>query len=98
MARGRKTGGRRKGSLNQRTLAMQEHVASALADNATPLDFLISIYRNPGLPIELRVHAAAKAAPYIHRQLKSVEQSGEGGGPQRVVVSWDMTGMLPSAE
>ena len=54
MARGQKTGGRRKGSLNQRTLAMQEHVA-ALADNATPLDLLMSVYRNPELPIELRV-------------------------------------------
>ena len=32
------------------------------------------------MPIELRVHAAAKAAPYIHRQLKSVEQTGQDGG------------------
>lgn len=87
MARGRKTGGRRKGSLNQRTLAMQEHVA-ALAENASPLDLLMSVYRNPDLPIDLRVHAAAKAAPYVHRQLKSVEQSGEGEGPMRVEVSW----------
>ena len=31
---------------------------------------------------------AMTAAPYIHRQLKSVEQTGEGGGPQRIVVSW----------
>ena len=66
---------------------MQEHVA-ALADNATPLDLLMSVYHNSDLPIELRVHAAAKAAPYVHRQLKSVEQSGEDGGPMRVVVSW----------
>ena len=88
MARGQKTGGRRKGSLNQRTLAMQEHVA-ALTEDATPLDLLMSVYRNPELPIELRVHAAAKAAPYVHRQLKSVEQSGEGGGPQRIEISWE---------
>ena len=87
MARGQKTGGRRKGSLNKSTRAIQEHVA-ALADNATPLDLLMSVYRNSDLPIELRVHAAAKAAPYVHRQLKSVEQSGEDGGPMRVVVSW----------
>ena len=87
MARGQKTGGRRKGSLNRSTLAMQEHVA-ALTEDATPLDLLMSVYRNPDLPIELRVHAAARAAPYVHRQLKSVEQSGEDGGPMRVVVSW----------
>ena len=48
--------------------------------------------------IQLRVMAAKAAAPYIHRQLKSVEQTGEGGGPQRVIVGWDMTGMLPSAK
>ena len=67
---------------------MQEHVA-ALAEDATPLDLLMSVYRNPDLPIELRVHAAAKAAPYVHRQLKSVEQSGEGGGPQRIEIGWE---------
>jgi hypothetical protein len=88
MARGQKTGGRRKGSLNQRTLAIQEHV-TALAESATPLDLLMSVYRNPELPIALRVHAAAKAAPYVHRQLKSVEQSGEGGGPMRIEIGWE---------
>jgi hypothetical protein len=88
MADGRKTGGRRKGSLNQRTRVMQENIA-ALAENSTPLDLLMSVYRNPELPIEIRVHAAAKAAPYVHRQLKSVEQSGEGGGPMRIEVCWE---------
>lgn len=97
MARGRKTGGRRRGSLNQRTLAMQESLA-ALGEDVTPLAFLISVYRNAGLPIELRVHAASKAAPFVHRSLKSIEQSGENGGPQRVIVSWNMTGMLPPAD
>jgi len=40
---------------------------AALADNVTPLDVLISVYRNPGLPVNRESHAAAKAAPYIHR-------------------------------
>jgi hypothetical protein len=88
MARGQKTGGRRKGSLNKRTRAMLEQFAGP-PDNATPLDLLTSVYRNPELPIELRVHAAAKAAPYVHRQLKSVEQSGESGGPVRIEVGWE---------
>ena len=67
---------------------MQAHIG-ALADGATPLDLLMSVYRNPDLPIELRVHAAARAAPYVHRQLKSVEQNGEGGGPVRIEVCWE---------
>ena len=38
--------------------------------------------------IQLRVMAAKAAAPYMHRALKSVEQSGADGGPQRIIVSW----------
>jgi len=37
---------------------------------------------------EGRVLAAKAAAPYMHRALKSVEHSGEAGGPQRIIVSW----------
>lgn len=54
---------------------MQDSVA-ALGDDLTPLAFLMSVYRDRGLPIELRVHAASKAAPFMHRSLKSVEQPG----------------------
>jgi hypothetical protein len=39
--------------------------------------------------IQLRVMAAKAAAPYMHRALKSVEQSGADGGPQRIIVSWE---------
>ena len=69
-----------------------------MAGEQSPLDFLPGVMRDDRNDIQLRLLAAKAAAPYIHRQLKSVEQTGEGGGPQRVVVSWDMTGMLPSAE
>jgi hypothetical protein len=41
------------------TLAMQEHVATTLAHDAAPSDFLVSVYRNTGLSVELRVPAAA---------------------------------------
>jgi hypothetical protein len=89
MARGHKTGGRRKGSLNKSTEAMQQRFASQQSDDATPLDFLISAYRDPGVPIALRIHAAAKAAPFLHRALKSVEHSGEGSGPVRIEIGWE---------
>ena len=64
----------------------------------SPLDFLLALMRDDTNDVQLRLLAAKAAAPYIHRALKSVEQTGEGGGPQGVVVSWDMTGMLPSAD
>ena len=89
MARGQKTGGRRKGSLNKSTQAMQQHFASQQSDDATPLDFLISAYRDPSVPIALRIHAAGKAAPFLHRALKSVEHSGEGSGPVRIEIGWE---------
>ena len=96
MALGLKTGGRTKGTPNQRPT--YSAVRAMAAGAQAPVDSLPAVMCDDKNDIQLRVLAAKAAAPYIHRQLKSVEQSGEGGGPQRVVVSWDMTGMRPSAE
>ena len=49
---------------------------------------LLAVMRDDSNDIQLRVMAAKAAAPYMHRALKSVEQSGEGGGPVRIIVSW----------
>jgi hypothetical protein len=54
----------------------------------SPLDFLLGVMRDEKNDIQLRVIAAKAAAPYMHRALKSVEQSGADGGPQRIIVSW----------
>jgi hypothetical protein len=54
----------------------------------TPLDFLLGVMRDEKQDILLRLMAAKAAAPYMHRALKSVEQSGADGGPQRIIVSW----------
>ena len=67
----------------------EQHFASQQSDDATPLDFLISAYRDPSVPIALRIHAAGKAAPFLHRALKSVEHSGEGSGPVRIEIGWE---------
>ena len=68
---------------------MQEHCCRHLPDDATPLDLLMSVYRNPELPIALRIHAAGKGCSVRSPALKSVEQSGEGGGPQRIEIGWE---------
>lgn len=77
MARGRKTGGRRKGSRNKIAPAKVEAANSGLL----PLEYMLTIMRNEALSGERRDHMAKAAAPYMHRALKSVEHTGEAGGP-----------------
>ena len=59
-----------------------------MAGEQSPLDFLLHVMRDEKHDIQLRLMAAKAAAPYMHRALKSVEQSGADGGPQRIIVSW----------
>jgi hypothetical protein len=80
MARGRKTGGRKKGTPNKRTIAQKEIIASGMS----PLDFLCAVYRNPKQPMNRRIEAARCAAPYFHAKLAATvytppqEQLGDG--------------------
>jgi hypothetical protein len=43
--------------------------AVELPSNASPLDFLCAIYRDPGQPMQRRLSAAIAAAPYVHPKL-----------------------------
>jgi hypothetical protein len=78
MARGRKTGGRQKGSPNKATAAKAAAVA---ASGLTPLDYLLEVLREANNPLAVRLEAAARAAPYVHPRLASVEHTGADGGP-----------------
>src|SRR5262249_17350866 len=69
MARGRKTGGRKRGTPNRRTIAQREIVASGMM----PLEFLCSVYRDPRLSLARRIEAAKCAAPYIHPRISTTE-------------------------
>lgn len=42
----------------------------------TPLDYLLSVLRDPGRPEKERFEAAKAAAPYVHARLSSVDHSG----------------------
>jgi hypothetical protein len=69
MARGRKTGGRKRGTPNRRTIAQQEIVASGMS----PLDFLCAVYRDPKQSMTRRIEAAKCAAPYIHPRISTTD-------------------------
>jgi hypothetical protein len=76
MARGgrRPGAGRPKGSKSKRTLA-KVPLIPAQAHRQTvedkPLDVLVKAMRDERLPIELRLAAAARAAPYYHARVSS---------------------------
>lgn len=74
MAVGKKTGGRAKGVPNKATAAKAQEVA---ASGLTPLDYMLSILRDPDKPEDARMWAAEKAAPYVHPKLAAIEHSGK---------------------
>jgi hypothetical protein len=70
MARGRKTGGRQKGTRNRAT---EEARAAAEATGILPLDYMLSVMRDPRADVKRRDGMAAAAAPYLHPKLSSVD-------------------------
>jgi hypothetical protein len=72
MARGRKTGGRQKGARNRATA---EARAAAEATGILPLDYMLSVMRDPNADDKRRDAMAMAAAPYLHPKLNSVEST-----------------------
>lgn len=68
----RKTGGRKKGSLNRRT---RELLTQAEAGGEMPLDYMLRIMRSKSKAIsdERRDEMAKAAAPFLHSRLATVE-------------------------
>jgi hypothetical protein len=48
-----------------------EEQGVAVPADATPIDFLCAVYRDPRQPMHRRLKAAIEAAPYVHPQLKA---------------------------
>jgi hypothetical protein len=67
-----KTGGRKKGSLNKRTL-MIEHARSG----SLPLDYMLQVMRDPDADPYLRAEMAKAAAPYCHARKAPQEARGQ---------------------
>ena len=78
MAKGRKTGGRQKGSLNKSTLARQKVLADLVVDSKDPVSFFTSIMRDETAPFEKREAAADRLLPYFHPRLAAIEARAAG--------------------
>ena len=82
MARGFKTGGRTKGTLNKKTILRAE---AAQKLGLTPLDFLLSVVRDETKDIAVRLDAAKSAAPYVHARLQTT--TAVQGDPIKIVIA-----------
>jgi hypothetical protein len=67
---GERRGGRQRGTPNRATAAKAAEIA---ASGMTPLDYMISVMRDEAASRPERLEAAAKAAPYVHPRLSSIE-------------------------
>ena len=77
---GERRGGRQKGTPNKVTALKKAALSAACADTATtPLEFLLSVMRNPNAPSGLRVQVARAAAPLIHGRSKIASVEDRAG-------------------
>jgi hypothetical protein len=73
-----KTGGRKKGVSNKRTIAKTEAIEQS---GLTPLAYMLSVLRNEELEQAVRMDAAKSAAPYVHPKLANTELSTKNNEP-----------------
>ena len=64
---GERRGGRQKGTPNKKTVLRDTlFCATASNPNASPLDFMLALMRDPKVPVDLRLDIAVAAAPFVH--------------------------------
>jgi hypothetical protein len=73
-----KTGGRKKGTPNKRTVERAQALAAIKASGRDPISFFADLLRNESAPLELRFQAAKELAPYVHPKLASIEARSGG--------------------
>src|SRR3954462_2146036 len=95
MAHGYKTGGRQRGTPNKATAALRALAADLFAEGISPLEFLMSVFRNEENDLALRVDAAAKAAPYVYPRLAAVTLGGDPENPMLAVTQINLVPVAP---
>ena len=78
-----KTGGRKEGTPNKATATREAEIRAA---GMTPLEFMLGVMRDDEKTVEMRLEAAAKAAPYVHPRLSSVALGNKDGEPFQISV------------
>jgi len=73
MAKGRFTGGRKKGSVNKTTRAKLNQLARLQVEGNDPMSFFTAIMRDKDAPYEERKFASHALLKYYHPQLASIE-------------------------
>ena len=93
MAKGKKTGGRQKGTPNKSTVKAIEDMAIMLELNpdANPVEFLLAIMRCPDLQLLTRMKAAKDVLPYVLPSLQSIAHTGDKDNPIVTVDQSNMT-------
>jgi hypothetical protein len=82
---GERRGGRQRGTPNKKTALMNAALAAAAANPAiSPLDFLLSIVRNPKESSKLRIKVALATLPFAHAKPGSA-RPGDPAGTARLI-------------
>jgi hypothetical protein len=63
--------------------------------DATPLEFLRSVYTDPSVALPLRIRAAVEAAPFHHPKLSATYDLGQAMGRRMEKLIAEMEGRLP---
>jgi hypothetical protein len=79
LPRRQKTGGRRKGTPNKRTVERQRALEAIKASGKDPVTFFADLLRTESAPLELRFQAAKELAPYVHPRLSAIEARASAG-------------------
>lgn len=60
----------------------KEVVEEVIGSGMTPVEYLVSVYRDEGADANLRALAARSAAPFIHAKLSSSEVTNVSGNQE----------------
>ena len=97
MAKGKKTGGRKRGTPNHITAERKAKLAEAQMAGLTPLDYMLGVLRDEDAKPEERMHAAVHAAPYIHPKLATIDHGNKDGAAMVLEVHWPGMPVRPDA-
>jgi hypothetical protein len=68
---GERRGGRRRGTPNKKTSLKDAVLCAAAGPNVSPLNFMLSLMRDPKVPTDLRIEMATAAAPFVYATPKA---------------------------